>query len=146
VEQPPQPARRKTLLIGAGAVAGLLWAATASSTRPFTGGADLVTAVPPIVAVTLVAMRMRAAAGGPTSASLPHHRSESGPRPLGRWSLVWLALTAAVGGWELFCYLSAPRNEHPTLSTLIDMLDSSRAGKISGFALWLALGWYLVWR
>ncbi len=55
-------------------------------------------------------------------------------------------MTAAVGSWELFCYLSAPRSEHPTLSTLIDLLDSSRAGKIIAFALWLVLGWYLVLR
>ena len=141
----PQPARRRLLLIGAFAAAGLLWAAVASSTRPFTGGAELVTAVPPIVAVTVLAVRMRTA-GGPPSASLPRHRSETGPKPLGRWSLVWLAMTAAVGSWELFCYLSAPRSEHPTLSTLIDLLDSSRAGKTAAFALWLVLGWYLVLR
>ena len=143
--QRPQPLRRRTLLIGALAAAGLLWAVLASSTRPFTRGAEAVTAIPPMVAVTVLAVRMLTA-GGPTSTTLLRRRSEPGPMPLNRWAAVWVAMAAAIGSWELSCYLTAPRQEHPTLSTLIDMLDSSRAGKISAFALWLVLGWYLVQR
>jgi hypothetical protein len=138
-----QLARRRPLLIGALAASGLLCAAMASSTHPFTVGADAATAFPAIVALTVLAVRIRTA-GEPTSATVPPHRSEADPKPLGRWSLVWLGVTAAVGSWELFCYLGAPRSEHPTLSTLIDLLDSSRAGKMTAFALWLLLGWYLV--
>ncbi len=52
-------------------------------------------------------------------------------------------LVAAVG-WELFCFFSVPRSSHPTLSSLLDILDSTRAGKTVGFAAWLALGWFVV--
>ena len=138
-----QTAKQRPLLIGVFAAAGLLWAVMASSTRPFTGGADVVTAIPPIVAVAVLAVRMRTA-GGPTSTTPLPHPFDPVPKRLGRWSLAWLAMAVAVGSWELFCYLSAPRLEHPTLSTLIDMLDSSRSGKVTGFALWLVLGWFLV--
>jgi hypothetical protein len=46
--------------------------------------------------------------------------------------------------WELYCFASGPRSAHPTLSTFIDLLDSTRPGKTIGCALWLALGCYLV--
>ncbi len=50
----------------------------------------------------------------------------------------------AATGWELYCYLNLPRAAHPTLSSLLDMLDATRTGKIVAFASWLVLGWFLV--
>jgi hypothetical protein len=46
--------------------------------------------------------------------------------------------------WELYCLFNLPRSEHPTLSYFIDGLDSSHVGKVVVFALWLALGLFLV--
>lgn len=64
----------------------------------------------------------------------------------GRWWTVWLVLLAAIVAWELFCYSSLPRRQHPTVSSLIDMLDAHPVGKTVAFALWLALGWFLAAR
>jgi hypothetical protein len=141
---PPHPPAftSRPPVVGVLVVVGLALAAAASFTRPFTGGADAVTAVPLAVAAVAVATRRRSAgragpvgcAGGPTPPMAP----------LSRWWLAWGIMAAAVAGWELACYLSAPRRQHPTLSTLIDLLDSSHAGKVVAFALWLLLGCCLV--
>ena len=51
-----------------------------------------------------------------------------------------------MAAWELYCYAHLPREQHPTLSVLIDTLDSTRWGKTLSFAAWLALGWFLAAR
>ena len=56
-----------------------------------------------------------------------------------------LPIAAAVA-WELYCLFNLPRVEHPTLSALIDMLDSTRVGKVVAVVLWLLIGWALVTR
>ncbi len=125
------------------AIVGLGYATVASFTRPFTVGADVVTAIPLAVAVVVAVVRERTV-GRPALASDPG--SEPVPVPLTRWSLVWFAVAAAIVSWELVAFTSAPRRAHPTLSTLIDMLDSTHAGKTVAIALWLLLGCYLVRR
>ena len=58
-----------------------------------------------------------------------------------------LAVGGATGGRHrlgVYCYAQLPRTQHPTLSALIDMLDSSRLGKIVAVAVWLGLGFFLV--
>jgi hypothetical protein len=52
----------------------------------------------------------------------------------------------AIVGWELYCLASLPRAQHPTLSSLLDILDATRVGKTVAFSSWLALGWFLVAR
>jgi hypothetical protein len=124
-------------------MAGVAYAVAASYTRPFTLAADALTAIPLAVAVVVMAARMRGA--GPSDV-IPSGRDREPSTGSTRWSRLWAIAAAVAVSWELYCFLSAPRSEHPTLSTLIDLLDSTRIGKITGFALWLALGWYLVWR
>ncbi len=51
---------------------------------------------------------------------------------------------AAVTAWELYCLFTLPRRVHPTLSSLLDMLDARPAGKVVAFAVWLVLGWLVV--
>jgi len=120
-------------------MAGLVDAVVASFTRPFTLGADGVTAVP-LAAAVVVTLRQYVKGG----------RTPSPPPAIGeaarlsRWWLGWMGALAAVTAWELYCLASAPRAEHPTLSVLIDMLDSTRVGKMVAFTSWLALGWFLV--
>jgi hypothetical protein len=123
--------------------AAVAYAVAASYTRPFTAGADTVTAIPSAVAAIAVAARMRTAQ---VSDSTPSERDPEPPTGSTRWSRLWAAAVVVTLSWELYCYSSTPRSEHPTLSTLIDLLDSTRIGKITAFTLWLALGWYLVWR
>ncbi len=121
------------------ALAAVVYASLASLTHPFTDGADIVTALPIAVALAAMLVRMRSSwrpapvvdADGP------------GPTPNRLW-LAWATAAALVAGWEVYCYTAGPRSQHPTLSSLADGLDSSHAGKALAFALWLALGWYLL--
>ena len=120
------------------------WAVVASFTHVFTWQADLVTAVPLVVAATVVVARVRVQrrAVGPTGGS-----AAPGTAAVGVYGwLMWTTPVAAVTAWELFCYFHSPRTRYPTLSSLIDMLDSTRVGKAIAFAAWLALGWFLAGR
>jgi hypothetical protein len=129
--------------IGAGAVTALLYAVLASRTRPFTWAADLVTAMPIVAAASATAWTNRSVAAriaGARAGALNHQA-----RWDRRW-MAWVVLTAVVTGWELYCLASLPRVQHPTLSSLIDLLDSAWVGKSAAFASWLALGWFLVAR
>jgi len=115
----------------------------ASRTHPFTGGADVVTAVPLVLAAVLVARRARPA--GAVDTGVVDGRTERQPRMLGiDAAFAWVAPIAAVTAWELYCLFTLPRAVHPTLSSLLDMLDAHPVGKALAFALWLVLGWLLV--
>jgi len=126
---------------------GVAYAVLASATRPFTGAADVVTAGPLVVAVAVTVWTIVVGGGarGRPHAAQPV-ADETGPIRWNRWWCVWLAPLAAATAWELYCFVTLPRVRHPTLSTLIDMLDSTRIGKTVAFTLWLAMGWLLVTR
>ena len=146
--------------IGAVWVAVVAYAALASLTHPFTWPADLVTAVP--IAVVGVAISRRTVgrpsiySGGSTSDEASRDDIEEGSRveggsalksrakPLGNWWMTWLILVIAVLSWEVYSYAGSPRYEHPTLSVLMNAVDATVPGKALVFALWLALGWFLV--
>jgi hypothetical protein len=123
--------------------AALAYALLASFTRPFTGPADAVTALALAVAVGITARTIRHGrpAGLRAATATGADRSR-----WNRWGVVWLALLGLVTAWELYCYTQLPRQRHPTLSVLIDTLDSTRVGKTAAFAAWLALGWFLAGR
>jgi hypothetical protein len=128
-----------------GAVVFVLSVLSAFS-RPFTWPADALTAlglagVAAIVGVQLLGnppalLARRAAPGDEAVASHPG---------VSRWA-TWAVAIALVVAWELFCYLSAPRALHPTLSSLLDTVTGSHAGRGVAFATWLLLGTYLVTR
>jgi hypothetical protein len=118
-------------------VAALTYAGLASFTDPFTVGADVVVALPLASAVVAKAIRSRS----------PRPRAADRPSRACRWSpgsIFWAGLAAVAIGWELFCFTSEPRSAHPTLSSLMDMADATRWGKVLFFAAWMALGCYLV--
>lgn len=123
---------------------GLAYALLVSFTHPFTWAADAVTAVALVVVagVTVRASPPRRRRRGHEPAGTHAHLRE----PPTRRALVWMAPLLAITGWELYCFVSLPRVEHPTLSSLIDLLDSTRPGKFAAIVLWLALGWFLVSR
>jgi len=126
----------------AAVIAALAYAVLVSFTHPFTLGADVVMAVPLVVVATVMIGRdVRARRSRPSgSAGIePRHR-------LDRRGWVWLAPILTITGWELYCLVSVPRVEHPTLSSLIDLLDATRPGKTLAVMSWLALGWFLVSR
>ena len=127
-----------TALVGA----AVAYAVLGSFTHPFTWGADVVTAVPLAVAVVATfwtSRRSRRARGsGPTPGEVATFRSGGW-----RWGM-WIVPIAAITGWELYCLVNLPRAAHPTLSSLLDIVDASRLGKTVVFSLWLGLGWILV--
>lgn len=126
---------------------GVAYAIVASFTRPFTPAADLVTALPLALAAAIFTVRIRASRRAPALTEPPHPDDDGrkvSRRHLDRYWLPWLILAAVVIGWELFTYVSSPRRAYPTLSSLIDILDSSHIGKSFAFLVWLLLGWYLL--
>jgi len=123
-------------------VLGLGYAVLASTTRPFTWAANVVTAVPLVGAVVVT---VRSSRGAVRPGVVPRSDSEvEVASQRGRRWMAWLAPILAIAAWELYCFVNLPRAAHPTLSSLIDILDSTRAGKILAFGSWLALGWFLV--
>jgi len=136
-------AERQWIVVAITAV-GLAYAALASTTRPFTDGAYVVTAVPLVAGVVVMALRTRTTRR--SALVMRSNRESNRDTRSNRWSLAWITMVIVIACWELYCYVGAPRSEHPTLSTLIDLLDSTRVGKALAFALWLALGCYLVLR
>jgi hypothetical protein len=139
VGQPLRLIGRPRLTVVAGWSAAVGYGVLASFTTPFTVGADVITALP-LVAAVMVAVWWRRRPGR----SIAVVTGEKGGPGWSRWSFVWAVPLLAVTAWELYCYSQLPRNEHPTLSALIDMLDANRVGKIVAVALWLALGFFLV--
>ena len=120
-------------------LAGLVVAA--SFTRPFTWAADLLTAAVIVAAAALAVTLALGKAGTPGGVA-----RRAGTRAPGRgWRLLApVGATVAAVGWELYCYTGRPRSAYPTFSSLLDAVDSSRPGRAAAFALWLALGWFLV--
>jgi hypothetical protein len=55
-------------------------------------------------------------------------------------------LAAAVASLELVSYFSAPRHQHPTLSSLYDAAARHQALRAAAFAAWLRLGLAVVRR
>jgi hypothetical protein len=122
-------------------LAGVVYSVLASFTKPFTIGADVVTALPIGLAAVVFGVRV----GWPRSSrGIPAANPTEPKVPINRWSLVWLGMAGLVVGWELFVYSQAPRHVHPTLSSLIDTVDASHVGKTVMFGLWLLLGSYLI--
>ena len=130
--------RHRWTVVGGGS-AGLGYGLLASFTTPFTVGADVVTAVPLAVAVMAAWWWRRR-----PFTSVTVVPAEIVGAEWSRWAFVWAVPLLAVTAWELYCYTQLPRHQHPTLSALIDMLDSTRAGKTVGIGAWLLLGWFLV--
>ncbi len=126
-------------------IAGLAGATAVSGTHPCTLPADLV--VGTLNGAVWMLATARAARRPARSAGAGAGAGPGGVGARLRGAAPWLGVAAVVVGWELFCYLSAPRGAHPTLSSMADAVDRWRAGKFVLCALWLGLGASLtVWR
>ncbi len=58
----------------------------------------------------------------------------------------WAVLFGLLAVFEVAAYLSSPRRDHPTLSSMADALMNTHPGRAAVFALWLLLGWALLLR
>lgn len=114
---------------GLAAVAAYCWGA--AGLRPFTAPMEAaVGAAIGLTAVLAVAHRRRPPAAGP-----------AGPGSLG-----WAVLAAGLAGWELRSYVSSPRRDNPTLSSMAAILLDSHPGRAALIGAWLVLGWALFLR
>jgi hypothetical protein len=142
---PPTAVRLSGVMLG---VIACVLAALASLTRPFTLGADLVTAIGILLFIALQVVlllrgrRKRATSDLPLEEDGPSGKSGVGFRAF----LPWIVVSASVVALELFEYFSEPRHDHPTLSSLSDDLTRWHAGHAVLFLAWLGLGWLLLKR
>jgi hypothetical protein len=155
--------------LGVVLLAGAVLAIVASFTRPFTLPADVVTALPCGAGAVAVLARYRgrlpaaryrgrlpAGSSGngrsgpvlsgsdPTAPMLSGQGLSGTDRtPVWRWAIPVVVVLVVIA-WELTALRGSPRIAHPTLSSLIDIVDGWRPGKGAAFALWLVLGGWLI--
>ncbi|MGH9139476.1 MAG: hypothetical protein ACRD0G_20895 [Acidimicrobiales bacterium] len=115
---------RPGLVAGAGAgIAAYAW--VASGLESFTGPAYAAAVVPGLALLVLAA------------------RTPDRPARLDRSVVTGTGVAVAVGAWQLAQYLSAPRDEHPTLSSMADELLEARPLRAAVVVAWLLIGWRL---
>jgi hypothetical protein len=107
------------------AAVAVAYACVVASVRPFT--------VPALVLVVLPALVVLAIA-------LPRLGRSAPRRPRRRGLVPWALLAAAILAWELIAYFQSPRHDHPTLSSMLDTLESNRPARAVLFVAWLAIG------
>lgn len=135
------------LVVAAEAMVLVVLSVAAALTRPFTGPADAVVALGFVVVLVQGPARRLLGLGpaGPATGGVDTGRPGDGRRWGARWAL-WVVPAVSIVAWELFCFLSAPRSDHPTLSSMLDAVTAHQTGRGLLFFGWLALGWYLVTR
>ncbi len=129
----PEAGARRRGLVAAGALT-VGPAAAAAPTAAFTLPADAVTA-----------LALAAVAAGAVLARRVGRRPVPGPAAPRWWAASWLTLAGVAVVLELVELAASPRAAHPTLSALLDSADGHPVGRGLAFAVWMALGWYLVW-
>ena len=105
---------------------GLLASWWATGLRPFTLPAAAVTIGAGLAALAVGARRPR-----------PANRPPNIPAPDIR---LWALLVLALGAWELAAFLQHPRVDHPTLSSLADVVLRYHPARAAAFLAWLGLG------
>ena len=114
----------------AGAVVLVGYTALVASVRSFTWPALALTAIAGVAVLVLTPRRT------------PPERSLRPERGIA----LWVALAAAVIAWELVAYFQSPRDDYPTLSSLLDAVEAHRPLRGALFLGWIALGRELVRR
>jgi hypothetical protein len=125
----------RTFAPPAAVAVAVAWAWVGSGVRTFTRPAEVITFLP---GLAVLALTLR------PSAQLSGRTGTSNTRAGWRGALAWVAVAAAVTGWELVQLFEQPRHLHPTLSSVFDSLLSTHPSRFIGYLAWLALGWLLV--
>lgn len=140
----PSPAlarRRFGLSVAIGALALGACLAGAILGRPFTLPAELAAGGGIALGAALVVLQHRAR---PAPALVRRSRADL---PVGAWPYAgWGLLITGVVVWELLAFIGAPREAHPTLSSLLASVGEHPLGRGALCAGWLAYGWYLLTR
>lgn len=132
--------RRRIVVVVAALVLVAGYSYVASGTKPFTSGADAVTAAP-FAAAAAIGLRSFLRRRGSQN-----HATGGGRRGQ---LLPWVVSVGALLTWELVTYVAgfpAGRHAFPTISSLADEAFRSRGAKAAAFAGWLGLGWGVVRR
>ena len=127
-------------------LAGLAWWAT--GLEPFTSPALWVTLASGLAAVAAGRWagppRSAPELAGPPRSSAgwagPPRSAAGRPVVSSGGHVVWAILAAALAAWELAAFVQLPRAEHPTLSSLANLIFGSHAVRFIAFALWLTTG------
>lgn len=123
--------RRRVLLVVLASLVTVGYAWWATSLRPFTGAALAATSAAAAGAVAVGATLRPVATPG---------------RDQLRGGNVWLAILVAVAAWEVASFSQHPRSQHPTLSSLADVVLTVHLTRALAMAVWLALGVRIVRR
>jgi hypothetical protein len=115
-------------------VIGYSWLAT--GLRPFTIPIDVAVGLPAVLLLGWSWHRSR----------LGRLPPDQRPRPPRSSVIVWAVLVAALAAWELAAYQASPRQDHPTLSSIFDDINSAHPARAVVFALWLGVGLHLFGR
>lgn len=113
-------------------MAAVGYAALAALLSPLTWPAMLAT-LPPLLVAGWVAVR-----GPVRPARIPLKRRRAAP---------WLVVIAAGTGWELLALFRTPREDFPTISSIVSPLAGTQWWfRFVGYLLWFAAGAWLVRR
>ena len=124
------------------ATLGLGYAVIASFTRPFTWSGNVATAFPLVLGL-VVGVRSSWPDARTAGAETPSAVRDGAVPWRWRW-MVPVTPAIAVAACESYCFVHLPRSAHPTLSSILDIVDSTHVGKTVVFGAWLVLGWFLV--
>jgi hypothetical protein len=111
-------------------VVGAAYAALAALLPPL-GWTAMLATLPPLVVALVVSLRrpVRPAVPGPGR----------------RRVLPWVAVVAAGIAWELLALFRSPRDDFPTISSIVSPLAGTQWWfRFVGYLLWFAAGWWLV--
>ncbi len=111
----------------------LVFSWVAAGFRPFTQPENAAVAIPAVF-VAVVSWRR-----SDFGASDTPDRARPPRAGIAIWATILFLLTV----WELAAYVSSPRDDHPTLSSISDSLMSVHIGRAAAFAGWLVVGWAL---
>jgi hypothetical protein len=119
----------------------VIYAAIATSFKPFTLAMLITVAIPSAVVLTVAVARgwLRPRLATEPSGA-PHRLNRTDAVGLA----IWLVLIAVALGFQLAMFVSNPRSTYPTLSSLLAGVFDTRVLRAGAFALWLWLGWYLL--
>jgi hypothetical protein len=124
-ESPP-----KESTVGVSVLAALAYVWFLAGTKPFTTAANVMTAIPLVVAGIVAVVRSRTS-------------TVARPTRVCRYGQWWVAI-GVLAAWELFQYAQSPRAQHPTFSSIYDSVATWHPAKAAIAAVWLLLGALIV--
>jgi len=123
----PEPATRRARdwlprIAGTGVL--VAFAVLVASVRSFTWPALVLTAVAGMAVLVMAARGPEPGRAAPPRRGLAH----------------WGVLAGAVVAWELLVFVQSPRDEHPTISSMLDGADAHPPLRAALFVGWILLG------